>query len=47
VENKVTERKEETKKTIDSQMDKQKEQSMGSLASSIRYIFQTRRTGTL
>ena len=33
VENKVNERKEETKKTIDDQMGKQKEQSMSSLAS--------------
>ena len=47
VEDKVTERKQETTKIIDQQMDKQVEQSMCSLASSIRYIFQMRRTGTL
>ena len=47
VEDKVTERKQETTKIIDEQMDKQLEQSLCSLASSIRYIFQMHRTGTL
>ena len=39
VEDKVTEKKQETKKVIDTQMDKQRYQTLTTLASQIRYAF--------
>ena len=47
VETKVVQHKQEAQKNIDAQMDRQNYQTMTSLASQIRYIYQMKRTGTL
>ena len=47
VEDKVTEKKEATQKSVNEQADKQRHQTLTNLASQIRYLYQMRNTSTL